>query len=171
MTTPPSFGLSQSNVDTLADCVKVMQGMDLLRGSTILEKAEQAIADLRKGVGEAEALHKTVSSLLMSFVHEMCSLKAEPIEPEQYPPDEKPRYESDNGVIRLGGEAGESNPAPLLGWCPECCDGGYKTPLQKIELTVGTDTTVLYCKECAFTNAHENLLVSQYRDFNTRFTL
>ena len=178
MTTPPSFGLSQSNVDVLDvldDCVRIIRvtGLKLptIKGAPITDALDETAKDIRKRIVEAEEFHASVVSLALTLVNEMCLLKTESVESHQLTPDESSRYEADEQVIRLRRESAMEDADLHHRWCPECFDSGLLTPLQTVDLVSYMDMSVLYCTECKDAHVHIPLLVEQHKDFWSRLNL
>ena len=175
MTTPPSFGLSQSNVDVLDDCVRIIRATGLkgptIKGAPITDALDETAKDIRERIVNAEAFHVSVEALTVALVNQMCLLKTESVESHQLTPDEASRYEANDDVIRLRREFAMQDADLHHCWCPECFDSGLLTPLQTVDLVSYMDMSVLYCTECKDAHVRIPLLVEQYKDFWSRLNL
>ena len=169
MTTPPSFGLSQSNVDVLDDCVRIIRATGLkgptIKGAPITDALDETAKDIRNRILDAETFHSTVCSLLALYIDEVCAVKAEAVEPHQLTPDEASRYEANDDVIRLRREFAMQDADLNHCWCPECFDSGLLTPLQSVDIGHGLGGEPRYCSECGTAHVKISSLVSQFREF------
>ena len=179
MTTRSSFGIRESDVDPIDDCVhllRILQEQGLLRGNTINglpipDELGNAAKNVRERIVDTKAFHASICSLLLLFVDAACPAKAVDVESHQLTAEEESRFErdeTDGVVVRLRPEEALNDADLMHRWCPECFDSGYLTPLQEIEPFRNCPITVQYCFRCDST--HEDSpysLVSQYQEWLT----
>ncbi len=177
MTTPPSFGLSESVIRDIDDCVHLLRmlqekglllGSNTINGLPIPEELANATKNIMERIVEAKAFHASVESIMFLVLNVACADKAVPVESVHTPPEEAPRFvrdEADDGVVRRLQEDIHDGSDLEHRWCPECFDSSLLTPLQEIEPLLNRPISVRYCSRCETVQDSPPRLVSQYRDW------